>query len=839
MSTDGCAERAGYRVPSNPPGQDVLHWRVAPRGTAMERLRAALASGDHPLPVRSLATRPPDDPAVALLDAWALVGDIVSFYTERIATEGFLRTATEQTSVRALAATLGYELRPGVAARTELSLEVETAPGAPASVVVPAGTPVQTVPAPESLPQTFETSEEVVARGSWNSLALHDRVPQQPGLGAQEIWLSTTTPDVRTGQRLLIVGAERESVTDDDPHSDDTERWDLRTVDAVDVSPPGAPAWTRLRLDRPIGFQQSRPLVAEQDVRVHALSRRLSLFGWNAPDPGLLEGQTDPWPGYDLPDGGREIEIDTDVADLSTGSWLAMEQPGRTEAYRVTEVMPDGATKFALSGKLTRVTLDISEGVDVFRRDSALVHAVSTELPAAWRPRPDPVGAGDDTGGHTLDVVASDPPLEPGRLVLVAGPTTDGAGEVEVTTVVAVEQVTTPSGGDGETPGEEVQRLTLDPPLTRDYLPGTVRVHGNVARATHGETVEQVLGSGDGRAEFASFELRRPDLTYLRTTTKAAGAAAALEVRVDDVAWSEVESLHDAGPGDQVYVVRQDDDGTSTVTFGDGTYGARLPTGSENVRAVYRVGIGSDGVADAGQVSLPMRRPRGIATIRNLSPSRDWAPPEDLESARTNAPQRVRTLDRAVSVDDYADFARAYSGVGRARADLVWDGRAETVVVSVLAADGGPASSSLLTDLADTIDGARDDRAPRLVLSGDVHDVGARLSIRVDPRYETDAVRDAVVGALLADFGDVPFATPVAAAQVLVTAAAVEGVAGATMPQLLPPVTLGSVVSPFVVSKAAQDLLVARTARWDEKAGVRPAESLRLVPGRLTVEVTS
>lgn len=839
MSSDGRTSRAGYRVPSNPPGQDILDWRVAPHGTAMERLRAALASGDHPLPVRSLATRPPDDPAVALLDAWALVGDIVSFYTERIATEGFLRTATEQISVRALAGTLGYTPRPGVAARTELSLDVETAPGAPASVVVPAGTPVQTVPAPESLPQTFETTEEVVARGSWNSLALHDRVAQQLGLGAREIWLTTTTPDVRAGQSLLVVGAERSSVAVGDPHSDDTERWDLRTVDAVDVAPPGAPGWTRLRLDRPIGFRRSRPLVAERDVRVHALSRRLSLFGWNAPDPALLKDQPDAWPDYDLPAGGREIEIDTDVADLTVGSWLVMEQPGRTEAYQVTGVVPDGATKFALSGKLTRVTLDIAERVHLFDRNSALVHAVSTPLPAAWRPRPHLVGAGDDTTGHVLDVAASDPPLEPGRLVLVAGTTTGGADEVEATTVVAVDQVTTTPGGDGEAPGEVVQRLTLDPALAHDYLPGTVRVHGNVARATHGETVEQVLGSGDGRAEFASFELRRPDLTYLRTTTNTAGAAAALEVRVDDVAWSEVESLHDAGPADPVYVVRQDDRGISTVTFGDGTHGARLPTGTENVRAVYRVGIGSDGAADAGQVSLPMRRPRGIAAIRNLSPSRDWAPPEDLESARTNAPQRVRTLDRAVSVDDYADFARAYSGVGRARADLVWDGRVETVVVSVLAADGGPASPSLLADLADTIDGARDDRAPRAVLSGDVLDVGARLSIRVDPRHETARVRDAVVAALLDAFGGLPLAVPVAAAQVLVTATAVEGVAGAAMPRLLPPVALGGVGSPRVVRRATQDLLVARTARWDEKAGLRPAESLRLVPGRLTVEVTS
>ncbi|WP_402375495.1 baseplate J/gp47 family protein [Isoptericola rhizosphaerae] len=811
--------------PYNPPGQSELAWRVSPHGATLERLRAALADGDHLPPVRSLATRSARDPAVALLDAWAVVTDVVSFYTERVATEGLLRTATEQLSVRALARTLGYELRPGVAAQVELALEAETAPGAPASVVVPAGTPVQTVPAPESLPQVFETTGEVVARGVWNTLAVHDRVPQTLGFGTVDVWLTTTTSGVALGDRLLVVGAERRAVSPGDPHSADHERWDFRKVTAVDVAPPEAPGWTRLQLDRPIGYRRARPLVAREDVRVYRLATRSSLFGWNAPDPGLLQGRQDGWDDYDLPAGGRELEIDGDAAAISPGSWMVLEQPGRTESYRVTDVVPDGATKFALSGRLTRVTVDTPEGLAAFRRNSVLVHAVSTELPAAWMPRPDAVGAGDPGTGHTLELTATDPPLDPERLVLVAGTTTAGDEQVEATTVVAVDQVSTPPGGGGA-PGQVVQRVTLEPPLRHDYLPGTVRVHGNVAHATHGETVDQVLGSGDGRAEFASFLLRRPHLTYVRTTTNATGAAAALEVRVEGVAWTEVGSLHDAGPTDQVYVVRQDDDGLSTVTFGDGTHGARLPTGTENVRAVYRVGIGADGAAEPGQVSLPVRKPRGIARVRNLAPSRDWAPPEDLESARVNAPQRVRTLDRVVSVDDYADFARTYSGVGRARADLVWDGRRETVVVSVLAADGGPASGSLLADLAATIGAARDVRAPHVVLPGEVLDVGARLSVQAHPRHEPETVRDAVRSALLTEFGDLPLATPVAASQVLVTAAAVDGVVAATVPQL---VALGA-------TAVGDDLLVAAAARWARDA-LLAAQALRLTA--LDVEVTA
>src|SRR4051812_30115011 len=100
----------------NPPGQAELRWRGAPHSQSLARMRSALARPEMPQASRAPPRQGTDDPSVALLDAWALVADTVSFYTERIAQEGFLRTATELESVRMLARTIGYELRPGVAA---------------------------------------------------------------------------------------------------------------------------------------------------------------------------------------------------------------------------------------------------------------------------------------------------------------------------------------------------------------------------------------------------------------------------------------------------------------------------------------------------------------------------------------------------------------------------------------------------------------------------------------------------------------------------------------------------------------------------------------------------
>jgi len=215
--------------------------------------------------------------------------------------------------------------------------------------------------------------------------------------------------------------------------------------------------------------------------------------------------------------------------------------------------------------------------------------------------------------------------------------------------------------------------------------------------------------------------------------------------------------------------------------------------------------------------------------------SRDWAPPEGLEEARVNAPQRIRTLDRAVSVADYGDFARGYSGVGRARADLVWNGRVETVVLSVLDAIGQPASDSLLRDLRGTIDDRREERSPRRVLPGDVVDIGITLSVSIDPAYESDDVVAAVRAALLGAFGGLDFAAPLAASAALVVATDVAGIRSSTMPVLSAP--------PTVVSTA--DLIRAHPARWEVPAdtpsappALLPAQALRLVDALLTVEVT-
>jgi predicted phage baseplate assembly protein len=161
-------------------------------------------------------------------------------------------------------------------------------------------------------------------------------------------------------------------------------------------------------------------------------------------------------------------------------------------------------------------------------------------------------------------------------------------------------------------------------------------------------------------------------------------------VRVNSIRWPERETLLDLDGDERGCVTSTDDDGNVTVRFGDGSHGARLPTGVENVSAVYRTGIGQSGNVDAGAISTLASRPLGVQSVVNPEPATGGADPEGRDQARQNAPLAVLALDRLVSVEDYASFARTYAGIGKAHADQLTDGRRSVVHLTIAGAEDAP-----------------------------------------------------------------------------------------------------------------------------------------------------
>jgi hypothetical protein len=62
----------------------------------------------------------------------------------------------------------------------------------------------------------------------------------------------------------------------------------------------------------------------------------------------------------------------------------------------------------------------------------------------------------------------------------------------------------------------------------------------------------------------------------------------AIELQIDGEVWHRAASLENSGPDDRHFVLTTDESGTTTVRFGDGEHGARLPTGPDRLVAAYR-----------------------------------------------------------------------------------------------------------------------------------------------------------------------------------------------------------------------------------------------------------
>jgi len=178
----GCCAGIEMIVPepeANRPGLPAIAYRVGTHATFFETMVARLSTlyldvprpdGSGKLerirPLERLTTRDLGDPSIALLDAWALLGDVLSFYQERIANEGYLRTARERRSILEIARLIGYRLRPGVSATVYLAFTVADG----FSGEIPAGTRAQSIPGTGEKPQFFETAEKVMARDVWDNL---------------------------------------------------------------------------------------------------------------------------------------------------------------------------------------------------------------------------------------------------------------------------------------------------------------------------------------------------------------------------------------------------------------------------------------------------------------------------------------------------------------------------------------------------------------------------------------------------------------------------------------------------------------------------------------------
>ncbi len=926
----GCCEGITEETPvyiTNRPGLTAVAYRVGIYTQFKQSMLARLSASDLQA-LRYLTTRDNDDFTIALLDAWATVADVLTFYQERIANESYLCTATERVSILHLARLIGYELRPGVAASTYLAFTLEDAPGAPRKVTIDMGTKVQSIPGQGEQPQIFETIEKIEARADWNALKPRTMETRIPGLGAIEIYLKGINTGLKPGDGLLFVGEERKN-----PGS---ERWDFRRLKSVTANPEGG--YTKVIWDKGLGWKGFNKTVmpAQEKLKVYAFRQRASLFGYNAPDwrampdnvkknyiiPPIGSGmglyaeyfdsidltnrkitRIDPkvefkwngvsppnvgpekfsvrWTGfvqpkstgvytfytwsddgvrlwvdgkpiidnwtvhekkedsgtialvagriYDIkleyfqnrglavimlewsrPDQIREIipqgqlyppdfylqvnewpdftigsggDLQKGIVHLDAvysqilpgpGSWLILSIPDHRELYEVEKIAEDSRSNFTLTAKTTRVTLK-GKNLDKFnnRLRETVVFAQSELLEIAEEPRTDALE------GNSIELDRLVQGLDSGRKLVVSGkrsqPTVKDASVIS-------EMVFLDSDD-----GKERSTLIFKEKMLNSYDPSSVVIYANIARATHGETVQEVLGSGDASQPYQSFTLRQPPLTYI-SAPMSSGAESTLQIRINDLLWHEVPSLYSRDYRDRVFVTHTNDDGKTTVQFGDGQMGMRLPTGQENARATYRKGIGQAGNVDADKLNMLMTRQLGVKGVTNPLAAKGGDDRESLNDARQNAPLTVLTLDRIVSLQDYQDFARAFAGIAKALATWAWSGQTRSVFVTVAGPNGAEIrpDSDLYKHLLSAMQKAGDPYIP--IRAESYRKALFRIAVRVKlkPDYLSEKVLDEVKNSLRShfSFNARDFGQPVMLSEIMSVIQAVTGVEAVNVTKL-------------------------------------------------------
>jgi hypothetical protein len=326
------------------------------------------------------------------------------------------------------------------------------------------------------------------------------------------------------------------------------------------------------------------------------------------------------------------------------------------------------------------------------------------------------------------------------------------------------------------------------------------RASANLAAIRHGATTSATLGSGDATKPRQRFLLADAPIAY---DVDAAGSLVPTQVlRVDGLAWAEVESLY-GQDGAQVFAVQLEPDGGLTVEFGDGEQGARLPTGRNNVTSTYRVGGGTTGEVEAGAIDSLLGSVRGVKKVQGAGPTTGGADQDDERRLRSLVPTRARAFGRAVSIEDLADLSLSYPGVTHAAA---WNGggppgcacgASGLHVAFVRAGTAGPRApeAAEIEWLASYLDARRDASVP-LCVCGAVLTTPLVLAadLAIDPRRLAADVVAAAAAALTDPDGPLgalqhALGQPLDRSDVFAVLHAVEGVVG--VPSLTVPGATG------------------------------------------------
>ena len=711
-----------------------------------------------------------DDPGIALLEGTAILCDILTFYQELYANEAYLRTAQWKESIADLVKLTGYRLTPGIGGSATFAFEVK----GDQPVTIAKGFPVKAQLEGMDKPADFETSHTAVADPALNEFNLYARL-YTPYIDqdTSEFYIYSGDVPLNKGDRLLIGDISKDQkqmfnagiVTIDGYREIHGERIyrikgslkaraqgfnDLFSISAYKLGR----SFRHFGHNAPLRYIKIDNGKAMEEAISYLRPMYMDTTGYEVTDPALggpITRIVEPQPLYK-----NEIPLDVEARDLTYNGIFIMQgelladswkpQDGFTLIRKIQNITNTSMTWGSLTGATTIVSMDEDLTTAVGSQQYRIIDIRGVEFQEVIGQRLELRAAfmEDNTGsGNTLYFYGTEAETQSltGRRLLFKVPGRDPF----IASVTDVQMLAPDVSGQ-----RLLRSIDIDRNVNYSYFSNEnpiVVVYGNLVDATQGKREkEAILGGGDARESFQTFKIPKSPLTYLSDASETPPEVPELLVYVNDRQWSMVSTLYGCGPKDEVYIVREDANGDSWVQFGDGKTGMRLPSGIDNVSAVYRTGTGASGSLKANTSVQAGGKLERLDKILLPGKADGGSEPESGDSARDAAPGKVQAMDRLVSLQDYESEALSVPGVRKASA--IWEvaDRVSAITLTVLMSTGNENDMNGLMQRYEAAMGPN--RYTLHVVQGKLQHVYLDAAYSYDPAYKGELVDLAVRKAL-------------------------------------------------------------------------------------------
>jgi hypothetical protein len=610
-------------------------------GNFSEFRQAMLAGIRSKDPLLSWHAREGNDLGLMLIEMWAYICDSISFYDQVIANECYLRTAVQRDSVKKIASLLGYLPRPAVASVAYLAAIAE----GNLPITIPAGTVFRSGSFDGNPPQVFETSRDLNIHPYTSKWLINPHIPDTLTEKNPLTLLVKPQNVINPGMHVLLYNSRNMDQSRILKVKEVAPFTTRNNISCIEVFLEDGVKFTEKTLLSNLTLLYPRQTARIIDYKSSTLILDKLYPGFADGDKILISmGRDYRWFKITGKPDTHDIKASPDTSVTINGSAyvikgnmisatkITIDRAINETLEKVPEFQPwhitDSSELLLHFDMITAGTIinDADPGIGVL--SEVTLKSPNDLLPAGFKPEHFIILDKNNTGYEVMAQLQNNP---------------------------ASLLINTDSPWKGP----------LDLPAD---------AYGNILEVSRGETVRQeILGSGDASVAGQTFKLKKKPLTYLFSATSKSHQAikSVLEVRVNGKLWKEVPAFFNALPSDQIYIVRQDEEGESYITFGDGTSGQRLPTGIDNIVANYRYGGGKIS-PPAGSITQIAKPVKGLKNVLNPVAAAGGDDPETIENMRSAVPKTSVLLGQIVSIRDVEAVVSNIPGVRGFEVEWNW-----------------------------------------------------------------------------------------------------------------------------------------------------------------------